>query len=90
MKNRGFLNRVAADADVRAQAWASAQSVATLAPQAARLNKQALRALAPRPWPAEASDQAGAQAIACAYRYADSAEHREGIGAFLEKRKPGF
>ncbi|HEX9721553.1 MAG TPA: enoyl-CoA hydratase/isomerase family protein [Ramlibacter sp.] len=90
MKNRGFLNRVAADAEVGAQAWASAQRVATLAPQAARLNKQALRALAPRPWPAEASDQAGTQPNAGAYRYADSAEHREGIGAFLEKRKPGF
>jgi hypothetical protein len=24
------------------------------------------------------------------YAYADSAEHREGIGAFLAKRKPAF
>ena len=24
------------------------------------------------------------------YRYADSGEHREGIAAFLEKRKPAF
>jgi enoyl-CoA hydratase/carnithine racemase len=28
--------------------------------------------------------------VARAYTYADSAEHREGIGAFLAKRKPEF
>jgi enoyl-CoA hydratase/carnithine racemase len=78
MKARGFLNRVAADAGVAAQALASAQRIAALGPQAARLNKQALRALAQgRP-------------IHHPYRYADSGEHREGIAAFLEKRKPAF
>ena len=79
MKARGFLNRVTADGDAAAQALASAQRVAALAPQAARLNKQALRAL----WPA-------GPAIPDAYRYADSDEHNEGITAFLEKRKPVF
>jgi enoyl-CoA hydratase/carnithine racemase len=91
MKTRGFLNRVAADTDVPSQAWASAQRIAALAPQAARLNKQALRALAAlQPWPAEPSGPARTQAIAAAYRYADSVEHREGIDAFLEKHKPAF
>lgn len=78
MKARGFLNHVAADNEVAGEAMATAQRVAALAPQAARLNKQALRALGQRlehPEP---------------YRYADSAEHREGIAAFLEKRKPTF
>jgi len=28
--------------------------------------------------------------LASAYQYADSAEHREGIAAFLEKRSPAF
>ena len=28
--------------------------------------------------------------LATAYDYADSAEHREGIDAFLAKRKPNF
>ena len=79
MKSRGFLNRVVTDGDVPAQALASAQRVAALAPQAARLNKQALRALHPLTDPAEG-----------AYRYADSAEHREGIAAFLEKRQSRF
>lgn len=90
MKSRGFLNRVAPDADVRAQALAAARRVAALSPQAARLNKQALRALAPQPWPSGAPGSDGSQAIAGAYRYADSAEHREGITAFLDKRKPVF
>jgi enoyl-CoA hydratase/carnithine racemase len=88
MKNRGFVNRVAADSDVAAQAWASAQRVAALGPQAARLNKQALRTLLQPPSGVSGQD-GGVQAIN-AYRYADSAEHREGIDAFLEKRKPVF
>ena len=74
MKSRGFLNRVTADADTAAQALASARRIAALSPQAARLNKRTLR---------------GAPA-AEAYRYADSAEHREGIAAFLEKRPSRF
>jgi len=91
MKARGFLQRVVADADAAARAWASARRVAALAPHAARLNKQALRALAPRAGPCEESGGAGLQAlVAGAYRYADSAEHREGIAAFLEKRQPVF
>ncbi len=79
MKARGFLQRVAADTDVPAQAQASAQRVAALAPQAARLNKQTLRALG-----------AGEPDVSQAYRYADSHEHREGIAAFNAKRKPAF
>ncbi|HYF43036.1 MAG TPA: enoyl-CoA hydratase/isomerase family protein, partial [Ramlibacter sp.] len=34
--------------------------------------------------------QAATKNIADAYRYAPGAEHREGIAAFLEKRKPAF
>lgn len=79
MKQRGFLNRVVPDADVAAQALHSARRIAMLAPQAARLNKQTLRALGV---PGASHD--------AAYRYADTAEHREGISAFLEKRQPAF
>lgn len=78
MKARGFINRVTSDDEVAHQAMASARHVAALSPQAARLNKQALRALATGE---HATD---------AYRYAESAEHREGIAAFLEKRKAAF
>jgi enoyl-CoA hydratase/carnithine racemase len=88
MKRRGFLNRVVPESEAPAQARASAERIYALAPQAARLNKQSLRALAPEPWPPEAARQTGT--FAGAYRYADSAEHREGIGAFLDKRKPQF
>lgn len=78
MKARGFLNRVTADDVVAKEAGASARHIAALGPQAARLNKQALRALVQRQEPAGP------------YRYADSTEHREGITAFLEKRRPTF
>ncbi len=79
MRLRGFLNRLRPDAAVAEEAEATARRVAALAPQAARLNKQTLRALA------------SATAVpADAYAYASSAEHREGIAAFLGKRKPTF
>lgn len=90
MKARGFLNRVVPDAEAAAQALASARRIAALAPQAARLNKRTLRALEPVP-AAPAQAEAALQALVDqAYDYADSAEHREGIAAFLAKRPPVF
>ena len=84
---RGFLNRVLADGDVAAEALATARRVAGLAPQAARLNKQCFRALAQVVPTQEAIDLI---ATAGAYSYADSAEHCEGVAAFIEKRVPQF
>jgi enoyl-CoA hydratase/carnithine racemase len=81
MKARGFLQRVVADENVPASALESAQRIASLSPQAARLNKQSLRAL---------SMAAAGLQVDGAYSYADSPEHREGIAAFLDKRKPRF
>lgn len=78
---RGFLTRLLPDDQVASDARQSAARIATLAPQAARLNKQTLRALAAA-LPETLLDQA--------YAYADSAEHREGIDAFLAKRTPAF
>lgn len=83
MKARGFLNALIADQRVAAEAAARAQRIAMLAPHAARLNKQTLRACA-------AGLSANERSAENAYRYADSAEHREGIQAFLEKRAPSF
>lgn len=65
-------------AQLQANTLISAQRIAKLAPQAARLNKQTMRALA------------RGQALAAPYAYADSSEHREGIAAFLAKRPPQF
>lgn len=84
MKEAGFLSRVLADDQLRTEVQATALRVSVLAPQAARLNKQALRALVISAVPV---DRHGDETT---YAYAESAEHREGIQAFLEKRKPMF
>lgn len=85
MHQRGFLNQVVGDAALEATVGACVERILPLAPQAARLNKQAFRALA-----LVQSAQTATDLIATAYRYADSAEHREGVQAFTEKRKPRF
>ena len=79
---RGLLHTVLHDADVAAEAQQRALRITRLAPQAARLNKQTLRALA--------GGQGAEALVPTAYDYADSAEHREGIAAFLAKRPPVF
>jgi enoyl-CoA hydratase/carnithine racemase len=83
MKARGFLNALIADQLVATDVAARAQRIAVLAPEAARMNKQTLRACGEGLSEVERS-------AATAYRYADSAEHHEGIRAFLEKREPVF
>jgi len=82
---RGFLNRVLPDDEVAAEALAMGDRVASLAPGAARLNKQTFRALALAGYAQSAPDL-----IANSYRYAASPEHREGVSAFVEKRPPQF
>jgi enoyl-CoA hydratase/carnithine racemase len=82
---RGFLNRVLPDPEVAGEAAATAARVARFAPQAARLNKQSFRALGHAQRALAATDL-----IANAYAYAASAEHREGVTAFVDKRSPQF
>jgi enoyl-CoA hydratase/carnithine racemase len=82
MLARGFLHTVLPDAEVPAEALQRAQRLTRLSPQAARLNKQALRALA--------RGQGVEALLPTAYDYADSAEHRDGIAAFMGKRAPRF
>lgn len=81
MLQRGFLSRVVPDVEIGKLAQASVQRICRLAPRAARLNKQTLRALTQDQLPA---------LLVTAYNYADSFEQREGINAFLEKRSPAF
>ena len=78
----GVVHAVLPDAEVASQALQRAERIAGLAPQAARINKQTLRQIAAGgPTAAERRAHFG---------YADMAEHREGISAFIEKRPPRF
>jgi enoyl-CoA hydratase/carnithine racemase len=86
MKARGFLQRVLPNEQLADEVQATTDRICALAPQAARMNKRTLRRLAGRP--ADAAPPA--DLTERAYDYASSAEHREGISAFLEKRTPRF
>ena len=99
---RGFLGHVVDGKALEDEALATACRIAALAPGAARMNKQTLRALKVPP----ALDGYALAAIKSRaavagqgptpgpsvdpYAYADSAEHREGIAAFLANRPPVF
>lgn len=82
MQACGFLNAVVPDSRVAAEADRRAARVAQLGPQAARMNKSTLRTLG--------NEGLSEALLKNAYGYADSAEHREGIAAFLAKRPPVF
>ena len=93
MLGHGFLTRVCMAAELGSAGHELAVRIAGLAPQAARLNKQTLRRLNEPVAPAEYAHIAPdliASELRSPYAYADSAEHREGIAAFLDKRKPVF
>ena len=78
----GLVHAVVADAEVAAHTLLRAQRIAAGSPQAARINKRTLRQLA-------AGGPSAAQRRAH-FAYADSAEHREGVAAFIEKRAARF
>ncbi len=95
MALRGFVQRVVADDMVAAEAQATAQRICTLSPQAARLNKQALRQMCKLNMPLAQWNIAGAAINNVVnednpYAYASSDEHIEGVTAFLEKRNAKF
>lgn len=78
----GLVHAVVADAEVGAATLQRARHAASLSPQAARINKRTLRQIAGGgPTPAERRVH---------FDYAASAEHREGVTAFIEKRSPRF
>ena len=76
----GFLAWNTPDAMVQTQADALLRRMEGLSPQAARLNKQVLRRRYPLQEPTSPAD----------YAYAPSRQHREGVQAFLDKRRPDF
>lgn len=81
---RGLLNRVVEDERVADEVQATAERMAALSPQALRLNKRALREFAGGGPPSTAEQRRPH------YAYADSAEHREGLAAFNERRPARF
>lgn len=89
----GFLTHCLPDGQVQSDALALVQRQLALAPQASRAHKRLFRALN-SPLAQVRAAQAATQSIALegvqAFSYADSAEHREGIASFLDKRKPRF
>ena len=78
----GLVHAVIADAEVGAATLRRARDAAALSPQSARINKRTLRQLVDG-GPRAAERHAHVD-------YAASAEHREGVTAFIEKRPPQF
>jgi enoyl-CoA hydratase/carnithine racemase len=78
----GLMHAVQPDAQLAHDVRRRALQTATLSPQAARLNKRTLRRLADG-----ALNEAQRRDL---YAYAASAEHVEGVTAFIEKRAPRF
>ena len=78
----GLVHAVVPDGVLAQAVLQRAAHIATLAPQAARINKRTLRQVA--------AGGPSAPERRAHYAYADSEEHREGIRAFLEKRAPRF
>lgn len=78
----GLVHAVAPVLDLAALVAERAAQIEMLSPQAARINKRTLRQIA-------AGGPSGPERRAH-FAYADSAEHREGVQAFVQKRAPRF
>jgi enoyl-CoA hydratase/carnithine racemase len=82
-KEKGLVTRVVPDAEVAAEALATARRIAEGAPLVARFHKRAIRKLAARERLTEAD-------LASSFDCFESEDFRIGYQAFLAKRKPEF
>ena len=80
---KGLVNRVVPDGKVEEEAYATAHRIAEGAPLVNRWHKQFIERLSVR---ARLSEKEWDEGFACF----DTADYREGVDAFLNKRKPRF
>jgi len=80
---KGLVNRVVADGKVEEEAYATARRIAEGAPLVNRWHKQFIERLTVR---AQLTGEEWDEGFACF----DTADYKEGVAAFLEKRKPDF
>ena len=82
-KEVGFVNRIVADADVEAEAYATADRISRGAPIAAQLNKKFIRRLTqPEPITQAEHDET--------YISVETEDFKTGIESFLAKKRPDF
>lgn len=82
---KGLVTRVVDDGALAGEAMRSAAEIAAGPALVARINKQTVRRLTPSP-----EEFSAAELRAFYATWADSPDHREGVTAFLEKRRPKF
>lgn len=80
---KGLVTRVVADAAVVGEAYASARRICEGAPLVARAHKQWVRRL-------QSDVPLSGEELRASFAFLESEDYREGLAAFLEKRKPNF
>ncbi|MDA0999163.1 MAG: enoyl-CoA hydratase-related protein [bacterium] len=82
----GFLSRVVPDAEVEKTVYETAGRIASLAPLVHHWHKRFIRKILSDPSLSDLTEEEIAEQFACF----DTADFREGVSAFLEKRTPQF